>query len=117
MFALPSQIRRAADYAFVESTTHVANRPGYILGLLAHAHPFLEGNGRTIFLVHHEMLARTNRHLAWDEIPRDAFIGALTEELLQPASGAMDQFLGQFVRNGTLDLNATRASFSKTFGR
>lgn len=117
MFALPSQIQRAADYAFSEATTELPKRPGHILGLLAHAHPFLECNGRTIFLVHHEMLARVNHHLAWSEIPRDPFIHALTDELLQPDSGALDQFLGQYVRYGSLPIDLARETFNKTFGR
>lgn len=116
MFALPSEIRLAGDYAFQEANTQLPNRAGHILGLLAYAHPFLECNGRAIFLVHHEMLARVKRHLVWDEIPREPFLSALRDELLNPNATYMDDFLKPYVRQGTLSLESAESIFTITFG-
>jgi len=76
--------------------------PGQVFGELAYAHPFLDGNGRTILLVHMELCARAGFHLAWEATTRDAFLNALTEELGRPGD-ALDDYLQPFRREGAAD--------------
>lgn len=60
LFAYPDEIRRAAAHALTrgQKVEIMRERPGEVMGLLAYAHPFLEGNGRTIMVLHGEMCRR-----------------------------------------------------------
>jgi cell filamentation protein len=40
-------------------------RPGQIMGYLAYAHPFLDGNGRAIMTVHSVMAQRAGFGIDW----------------------------------------------------
>jgi cell filamentation protein len=40
-------------------------KPGEVMGYLAHGHPFLDGNGRTIMLVHAELARRAGFGIDW----------------------------------------------------
>ena len=51
-------------------------RPGEIMGFLAYAHPFLDGNGRTIMVVHTELAQRAGVSIAWDATDKDAYLGS-----------------------------------------
>ena len=50
LFAHPLSIQRAAEYAISRASvpSDLGKNPGEIFGFFAHAHPFLDGNGRTI---------------------------------------------------------------------
>jgi cell filamentation protein len=54
LFAHPNDIRKAVDYALEkgQDKAFMAQKPGEVIGYLAYGHPFLDGNGRTIMLVH-----------------------------------------------------------------
>lgn len=54
LFAYPQDIRRAIDYALDhgQERKFMAAKPGEVMGHLAYGHPFLDGNGRTIMVVH-----------------------------------------------------------------
>lgn len=53
-FAYPQDIRRAIDYALTlgQDKKLMAAKPGEVMGYLAYGHPFLDGNGRTIMVIH-----------------------------------------------------------------
>jgi len=101
LFALPDSIRIAAEYALQLSRdkAFLREHPGQVFGYLAHAHPFLEGNGRTILTVYAELAQRAGFHVLWEEIEKDLFLTTLTEELLRPGS-AMDALVLPYVRPG-----------------
>jgi cell filamentation protein len=71
------------------------------MGALAHAHPFLDGNGRTIMVVHHELAARAGIAIAWDQTNRADYLQALTEELQEPEARRLDSYLKPFIREAT----------------
>ncbi len=50
MFAQSQYVRRVTEYALDQSRDHsiMREQPGYIMGSLTHAHPFLDGNGGSI---------------------------------------------------------------------
>jgi len=73
-----------------------------VMGNLAHTHPFLDGNGRTLMVVHGELAARAGSHINWSQTKKDEYLKALTEEI-NSASGRLDAYLKPFIREGALD--------------
>lgn len=100
MFAFPKDIRRAADHALRQGNdrSFMRAKPGEVLGSLAHAHPFLDGNGRTIMTVHTVLAHRAGISIAWHETDKAAFLSALTKEVHLPGDGYLDVYLGPFIR-------------------
>jgi cell filamentation protein len=118
LFALPDSIRIAAEYALRlgKDAAHLRAHPGEVFGYLAHAHPFLEWNGRTILTVYAEMTRRSGFHVAWEAIEKGAFLRALTEELLQPGT-AMDALVLPYMRDGVLAMENVADRLDLNFGR
>ena len=54
-FSHPSECRLAVSegLSFANDKKQMSNRPGFIMGMFAYGHPFLDGNGRTMLLIHH----------------------------------------------------------------
>ena len=50
IFAHPQDIRRAVEHALGPDPSTMNSRPGEVIGLLACAHPFVDGNGRTLMV-------------------------------------------------------------------
>lgn len=93
MFAHPLDVRRAMDYALQQSREFVCERPGELMGLLAHAHPFLDGNGRTIMILHSEILHRVGLRVDWEKTDKTAYLTSLTIELNDPGKGHLDEYI------------------------
>lgn len=70
---------------------------GEILGLFAYGHPFLDGNGRTMLLVHMELCHRAGFSIKWHETKKDEFLAALTVEIEKPAQGILNAYLEQYI--------------------
>jgi cell filamentation protein len=85
-FAHPDDIRKAIDYALDkgQDKAAMAERPGEVMGYLAYGHPFLDGNGRTIMLIHAELARRAGIGVDWAATDKDKYLAALTEELGEP---------------------------------
>lgn len=100
MFAFPRDIRGAAEHALEQGNdfTFMRAKPGAVLGSLAHAHPFLDGNGRTIMVVHTVLANRAGTSIAWQEADKAAFLMALTKEIHLPGDGHLDAYLAPFLR-------------------
>lgn len=77
------------------------------MGYLAYAHPFLDGNGRTIMTVDTELCRRAGIHIDWSHSEKAPYLAALTKELQDPAKGHLDNYLRPFVREGTLSFGAS----------
>jgi cell filamentation protein len=75
LFARPQDIRRAVEFALSrgQDKAFMAVKPGEIMGYLAYAHPFLDGNGRTIMVLHAVLSQRG---------PDSASIGRRPERLI-----------------------------------
>jgi cell filamentation protein len=73
-------------------------KPGVIMGYLAYGHPFLDGNGRTIIVVHGVMAQRAAISIDWAATDKAGYLGALTKELDDPDKGHLDAYLKSFIR-------------------
>lgn len=101
VFAGAREIRRAVDYASKlaqEPPSGMARRPGEIIGTLAYAHPFLEGNGRTILTVTGELAHRAGIQIEWNRTDKAEYLDALTHEVVRPGHGVLDKYLAPFVQ-------------------
>ena len=113
LFAHPRDIQPAAEYG-LDLARHAANmreRPGEVFGLLAYAHPSLEGNGRSLMTVHADLARRAGIHIAWQNISKAEFLPALTEELRHPG-GPLDRLLAPHIVAGPMPLAEAAARLS-----
>ncbi|MGQ8817453.1 Fic/DOC family protein [Serratia sp. NA_13] len=99
VFERPDSIRMAVDYALhlAADKERFRERPGEVMGLLAFAHPFLDGNGRTILLVFMELSFRAGFSINWSETRKDDYLRALTNEIGDPSQRHLDHYLTPFV--------------------
>ncbi|PXX41404.1 Fic family protein [Undibacterium pigrum] len=74
------------------------NRPGEVMGYFAWGHPFLDGNGRTMLLVHTELCARAGIFIDWQASSKGAYLQALSNELAKPGKGILDAYLKPHLR-------------------
>jgi len=104
LFAHPNDIGRSVDYALEkgQDKAFMREKPGEVMGYLAYGHPFLDGNGRTIMLVHAELARRTGFGIDWGSTAKKDYLSALTEELDSPGKGKLDSYLKPFIRDGTI---------------
>lgn len=104
LFAHPADVRRATDYALRrgQDKEDIRAHAGEVFGYLAHAHPFLEGNGRTILTVFAELTRRAGFFIEWEAIDKNEFLQTLTEELLQPGQTIMDKLVAPYIHDGVL---------------
>jgi cell filamentation protein len=95
LFAHPDHIQRAAEYALLhgQDETFMREKPGVIMGYLAYAHPFLDGNGRTIMVIHGVMAQRAGFSIDWAATDKAGYLSALTSELEDPDKGHLDTYL------------------------
>ena len=100
MFAHPRDVRRAGEYALDrgQDLPFMREQPGEVMGLLAHAHPFLDGNGRTIMVLHAELAYRAGISIEWKQTDKVDYLTALTTELNDPGKGHLDAYLKPFIR-------------------
>jgi cell filamentation protein len=103
LFSHPADVRRAAEYGLDMGLDprHMRGHPGEVFGALAYAHPFFDGNGRTIMTVHADLARRADFHIDWASIDKAEFLSALTAELRQPKS-ALDALIVPHIKPGSL---------------
>ena len=100
IFAYPQDIRLAIEYALKrgQDKAYMAAHPGDVMGYLAHGHPFLDGNGRTIMVIHCVLAHRAGISIDWASTGKNDYLAALTRELEDPGKGHLDAYLKPFVR-------------------
>lgn len=98
-FADAEDIVRAAEYAISSANKHARfrDRPGEVMGLLALAHPFLDGNGRTILLIFTELCYRAGFSIDWSQTTKDGYLAALSAEIFEPNHRPLDEYLRPYV--------------------
>jgi len=101
-FQLAPFVPQGVAHALKNDSDHAAFRsdPGKIIGELAYAHPFLDGNGRTITVVVSELARRAGFHIAWENTDKTGYLKALTDELNDPDKGHLTRYLKPHVREG-----------------
>jgi cell filamentation protein len=99
LFAHPQDVRRATEFALRrgQDVPFMASHPGEVMGTLAYTHPFLDGNGRTIMVVHTELATRAGIRIDWAMTDKQDYLAALTRELDRPGKGELDMYLKSFV--------------------
>lgn len=97
-FAQPWQIRDWMEKALkmAQDKEMMVTRPGEIMGMFAYGHPFLDGNGRTMLLVHMELCYRAGISVGWSRTDKNDYLKALSDEIAEPAQGILDRYLKQF---------------------
>jgi cell filamentation protein len=105
LFAHPRDIRRAAETSLTDGQNPLAmrQRPGEIMRCLAYAHPFLDGNGRTIMVVHAVLSQRAGFSINWAATSKNDYLTALTKEIDEPGKGLLDEYLKPFIRSEITD--------------
>jgi cell filamentation protein len=108
LFAHPNHSQRAVDHALkLGSDPEVMReRPGEVMGYLAYGHPFLDGNGRTIMVIHSVLSQRAGFSIDWAATDKIAYLEALTKELDDPGKGMLDAYLERYVRSAVVDLSS-----------
>lgn len=101
LFAHPEDIQRAANYALTrgQDKEFMKAKPGEVMGYLAYAHPFLDGNGRAIMVVYAILSRRAGFSIDWATTDKADYLFALTKELNDPGKGHLDAYLEPFMRD------------------
>jgi cell filamentation protein len=101
IFAYPQDIRRSIDYALEHGQDKelMAAKPGEVMGYFAYGHPFLDGNGRTIMVVHSVLAQRAGFSIDWAATSKTDYLTALTKELDLPGKGLLDAYLRPFIKS------------------
>lgn len=85
-------------------------KPGEVMGYLAHGHPFLDGNGRTIMVIHSVLAQRAGFSVDWASTDKTAYLQALTQELDDPGKAILDKYLKPYIREAVPDLQENIAA-------
>lgn len=98
IFSHPESARLAVDHALRigQDIESMRTSPGEVMGLFAYGHPFLDGNGRTMLLVHCELAHRAGFSIAWHHSSKHEYLAALTNEIISPSKGMLDTYLLAF---------------------
>jgi len=71
----------------------MVDKPGTVMGAFAWGHPFLDGNGRAMLLVHAELCSRAGFTINWAASRKDFYLEQLTHELQDPAANLLNDYL------------------------
>jgi cell filamentation protein len=105
LLARPDLIRRTIDYALEkgQDKAFMREKPGEIIGHLAYGHPFLDGNGRTMMVVHSVLAQRAGFSINWAATDKTDYLNALTEEIGNPKAAALNKYLKPFITRAIAD--------------
>lgn len=100
LFAHPKDAQAAVEYGLRlgQDRSVMPGKPGEVMGYLAYGHPFLDGNGRTIMVVHTELAQRAGIAIDWAATDKTAYLAALTHALDSPGKGHLDHYLKPYMR-------------------
>jgi cell filamentation protein len=100
VFAHPQECRLGVEYGLrlAQGGTFSGATAGQVMGLFAYAHPFLDGNGRTMLVVHAELSFRGGFSVDWANTRKSEYLQVLTQEIEEPDKGHLDHYLAQFIR-------------------
>ena len=99
LFAHPKDAKAAVEYALKigSDKSFMAKKPGEVMGYFAYGHPFLDGNGRTIMVVHTELAQRAGIGIEWAKTSKTEYLIALTQEIETPGAGYLDTYLKPYL--------------------
>lgn len=102
-FCHPQEIERAVNQGLMlaRDEEELRKKPGEVMGYFAYGHPFLDGNGRTMLLIHSELCHRAGFSIKWHETTKNDYLAALTKEIQSPCRGHLDNYLKNFMVNAS----------------
>jgi len=103
LFCHPRSVQLASEYALrdINDQTFCS---GTCFADLAHAHPFLDGNGRAILTLHSEIMRRRGQHVTWELTDKQTFLKALTKDLENPGQGHFAAYLSPYIMDKPLTI-------------
>lgn len=103
-FCHPQDARKAVEEGLriAQIKERMRKSPGQVMGFFAYGHPFLDGNGRTMLVVHSALCNRAGFSIDWGRTDKSAYLNALSEEIEKPNDGILDKYLASFIE-GPLD--------------
>lgn len=101
LFALPNDIQLAVSEGLRLGQTKkgITDNPGEVMGLFAYGHPFLDGNGRTMLIIHSALCNRAGFSIDWNNANKNDYLNALSNEIYNPGKGVLDNYLLPFKTN------------------
>lgn len=99
MFCHPLDARRAVEEGLRigQDKEAIQLRPGEVMGWFAYGHPFLDGNGRTMLIIHSELCHRAGFCIEWQHTCKEDYLTALSAEISSPGKGHLDRYLCRFI--------------------
>lgn len=99
VFSHPLDARRAVEEGLRigQDKAALRQRPGEVMGWFAYGHPFLDGNGRTMLIIHSELCHRAGFCIEWHRTQKAGYLVALSAEIASPGKGILDAYLLPFV--------------------
>lgn len=80
----------------------ISEKPGEVMGLFAYGHPFLDGNGRTMILVHSALCKRAGFSITWGNLNKSDYLDVLSDEIESPGQGVLDSYLLQYKKDDSV---------------
>lgn len=98
-FCHPKDCRRAVEEGLLcaQDKNLILTKPGFIMGLFAYGHPFLDGNGRTMLIIHSELCFRAGISIDWMRTSKNPYLTSLSLEIENPGMGHLDQYMRPFI--------------------
>lgn len=95
VFCAPQMIRAAVEEGLRigKKAASMKSKPGSVMGMFAYGHPFLDGNGRTMLLVHMELCFRAKCAIDWAQTNKNEYLAALSAELKNPNDNSLNDYL------------------------
>lgn len=103
MFCHPQDIKRAIDAGLRlgQDKTVMRTNSGEVMGLFAYGHPFLDGNGRTMLLIHSELCHRAGFRIAWHNTHKREYLKILSNEIATPGKGLLNAYLEDYIQDSS----------------
>lgn len=98
-FELAENCQQAVEWGLKmgNDVKYIRERPGQVMGAFAWGHPFLDGNGRAMLLVHSELCHRAGFAIDWIASNKADYLTALTHELAHPHDRALDAYFAGLI--------------------
>jgi cell filamentation protein len=122
LFAHPKFIQNAIEHALTlgSDPKTMRARSGEVMGFLAHGHPFLDGNGRTIMVIHAVLGAARGLQYRLGRDRQECLSGRPDQGTRRSLQGLLDAYLEPYVRapvpNLAVHLAATKGLDGVTLG-
>ncbi|QDQ28358.1 cell filamentation protein Fic [Chitinimonas arctica] len=99
LFCHPLDSRRAVEEGLRigQDKAALQQHSGEVMGWFAYGHPFLDGNGRTMLIIHSELCHRAGFCIEWQRTRKADYLTALSAEISSPGRGHLDRYLQNFI--------------------